>query len=106
MGPGHRRVVWAEAAAASLDEAIAFVAADSPAGARVLLDRVLQAAGSLATLADRGASVPEVDDSTVRQLLPQPYRLIYRVEEDQVMVLAVLHQREDRGLWSRQERRS
>lgn len=100
MGSGHRRVIWTEAAAAQLDGAIGFVAADSPANATALLDRVLQAAASLATLPDRGASVPEIEDSTVRQLLPEPYRLIYRVDRDQVTVLAVLHQREDMGLWS------
>lgn len=89
---------------AALDGAIAFVAADSPANATALLNRVLEAAASLATLPDRGASVPEVDAPTVRQLLPEPYRLIYQVAEDRVTVLAVLHQREDMGLWARQER--
>lgn len=105
MGAGDRRVIWTEAAAAGLDEAIGFVAADSPANARTLLDRVLEAAASLAALPDRGAPVPEADDPAVRQLLPPPYRLIYQVEEDQVTVLAVLHQREDIGLWSRPDRR-
>ena len=101
MGSRDRRVVWTEAAAESLDEAIAYVAADSPANARALLDRVLEAAASLATLSDRGASVPEVSDAAIRQLLPAPYRLIYRVEEERVVILAVLHQREDVGRWSR-----
>lgn len=100
MGPRQRRVIWTEGAVLALDEAIAFIAADSPANARALLDRILEAAESLSTLPDRGISVPEVAEPGVRQLFPGSYRLIYRVDQDQVTVLAMLHQREDIGRWS------
>lgn len=103
MGSRHRRIVWTRAAAAALDEAIGFVAEDSPRNAVTLLNRVLDAAASLSSLADRGAPIPEIDDPTVRQLLPDPYRLIYRVQPDQVTILTVLHQRRDVALWSRRE---
>lgn len=105
MGPRQRRVVWTEAASATLDEAIAFVAKDSPGNAWELLERVLTAAHSLADLSERGTPVPEINDSTIRQLLPDPYRLIYQVEGDRVTILAVLHQRRDVALWSRRQSR-
>jgi toxin ParE1/3/4 len=105
MGSGRRRVVWTEAAEAALDEAIAFVAEDSPTNAAVLLDRVLDAAASLSTLAERGGPVHEVSDPTIRQLLPEPYRLIYRVDDEAVIVLTLLHQRMDVGFWSRHQGR-
>ena len=101
MGSRHRAVVWTEAASAALDDAIAFVAEDSASNAAALLERVLDAAASLSTLSDRGAPVPEINDRSVRQLLPGPYRLIYRAEENQVTILAVLHQRRAIDLWSR-----
>jgi len=32
---------------------------------------------------------------TIRQILSNPFRLIYRVEDERVLILAVLHQRQD-----------
>jgi toxin ParE1/3/4 len=78
-----------------------FVARDSPKNAVILLNRVLDAAESLSDLSARGSAIPEMGEPSIRQLLPQPYRLIYRVEEDQVTILAVLHQRSDVGMWAR-----
>jgi plasmid stabilization system protein ParE len=88
-----------------LDEAVAFVARDSPKRAEILPGRVLDAAESLSDLSERGSAVPEIAEPDVRQLLPEPYRLIYRVERDQVTVLAVIHQRKDVGLWARSRSR-
>jgi toxin ParE1/3/4 len=101
MDTRRRRVDWTEAAGTALDEAIAFVARDSPKNAVALLNRVLETAESLSDLPERGSAVPEVGEPSIRQLLPGPYRLIYRVEEDRVTILAVLHQRSDVNLWAR-----
>jgi plasmid stabilization system protein ParE len=57
MGVGRREVVWVGAAARALNDAVAFVAKDSPKSARQILDRALEAAESLATLDDRGRVV-------------------------------------------------
>jgi toxin ParE1/3/4 len=105
MGTRHRRVVWTEAASAALDEAIAYVAKDSPGNARDLLERLLSAAQSLSNLSERGAPVPEINTPHIRQLLPEPYRLIYQVEGDRVTILTVLHQRRDVDRWSRRQDR-
>jgi plasmid stabilization system protein ParE len=104
MASRHRRVVWSRSAADALDDAIAFIASDSPSNARGILERILSAAASLATFSERGTVVPEVGDPTIRQLLADPYRLIYQVQKDRVQVLALLHQRRDVALWSRQKR--
>ena len=79
--------------------AIAFVFNESPNTATRLLEEVLTAAASLSTLSDRGRQVPEVDDPDIRQLLCNPYRVIYRVGK--VVILALLHQRQDVGRWRR-----
>ena len=104
MGAGRRRVRWSPSAENALDEAIAFVFKESPSTAQRLLEEVLTAAASLSTLSDRGSHVPEVEDPSVRQLLCNPYRVIYRVDEDEVVILALLHQRQDVGSWRRKRR--
>ena len=101
MATRRRRVRWSLSADNALDEAIAFVFKESPSTAKRLLEEVLTAASSLSTLSDRGSHVSEVDDPNVRQLLCKPYRVIYRVDEEEVVILALLHQRQDVGSWRR-----
>jgi len=38
-----------------------------------------------------GPVVPEYNDDTLRELLEQPYRIIYRLLDKQVDVIAVIH---------------
>ena len=104
MAAGRRRVRWSPSAENALDEAIAFVFKESPSTAKRLLEEVLTAAASLSTLSERGSHVPEVDDPAIRQLLCNPYRVIYRVEDQEVVILALLHQRQDVGRWRRSGR--
>ena len=101
MAARRRRVRWSQSAEAALDEAIAFVFNESPNTAKKLLEEVLTAAASLSTLSGRGNHVPEVDDPDIRQLLCNPYRVIYRVADEEVVILALLHQRQDVGRWRR-----
>lgn len=69
MGSRRRRVVWSEGARRELEDAIAYIAEDSPDGAVRFLDRILESAASLVTLAGRGRIVPERGDRAVRELL-------------------------------------
>jgi plasmid stabilization system protein ParE len=38
-----------------------------------------------------GRKVPEYDSEVIRELIEQPYRIIYRIKHDQMDVLAVIH---------------
>lgn len=95
MAAGRRRVAWTESARKELDEAIAFVAEDSPQAALELLERILRGADSLSSLSERGRVVPERGDPAIREILLAPYRLIYGVDEGSVIILGLLHQRRD-----------
>jgi len=64
-------------------EVLRDIVRDSPSGASRVLTKTLEAAESLATLADRGGVVPEVGDEGVRELFVFRYRLLYRVQDDQ-----------------------
>lgn len=84
-----------------LDEAIGFVAQKSPSVALALLESLLEAGRSLEELAERGRVLPELQDPSIRELLSHPFRIVYRVGEDAVEILGVLHQRRDLELWER-----
>jgi plasmid stabilization system protein ParE len=91
-----------------LEEAVEYIALASPAAAHRLAMAVVAAADSLSELSERGRSVPELDDPLYRELFVSAYRLIYRVEDEQVVsIIAVVHGARDFRSWwmqSRQER--
>jgi toxin ParE1/3/4 len=94
-----RPVAWSRSAQAALDEAIAYIHHDSPANARRVLVAALKAAASLETLAERGRIVPELASSDIRELLVFKFRLLYRVSDDRVTVVAFLRGVRDFATW-------
>lgn len=91
-------VLWAEQAVRDLESLVAFVAQEAPLNARRLLKRLKERADGLCRLPDRGRVVPELARFgivAVRELVVSPYRLIYRVDQKTVMVLALFDGRRD-----------
>ena len=99
----RRRVIWAPRAQESLDEALAYIAQDSPGGALRVLEQALAAADSLSTLSERGRLVPEYDQPNFREIFVFRYRLLYEVHTDLVRVVAFLHGARDFEAWRRQQ---
>jgi plasmid stabilization system protein ParE len=93
-----RRVIWAEAAVRDLEDIISFVAIDSSLDAKWLLGPLSAKARSLETRPHRGRIVPELlrfGMRTWRELVVRPYRLVYRVAGETVVVLALLDGRRE-----------
>jgi toxin ParE1/3/4 len=88
-------IEWAESAVISLIDAIEYIARDSPSYAATLAMRAEYTAASLAGLPDRGRRVGEFDDPSVRELIVDSYRLIYRVRPRKVILLAFVHKSRD-----------
>ncbi len=94
----ERRVLWTRTARRDLDAIVAFIATDGIENALSVLDRLRERAESLTTAAERGRLVPElrsIDVHQYRELVERPWRIVYRIEPDSVMVLAVLDGRRD-----------
>jgi toxin ParE1/3/4 len=92
------RVQWAEAAVRDLEELVGYIAADSPLNAERVLDKLEKRARTLESAPVRGRVVPELAHFGIRnwrELIARPYRIIYRIEENTVNVLAVLDGRRE-----------
>ena len=87
------RVSWSEPAWAHLQAAAEYIEYDSPRYAAVLVREARDAARSLRQFANRGRVVPEIGDPDVRELFVfrQRYRMIYRVQDREVQILALVH---------------
>ncbi len=89
-------VVWSEAAEHDLIDLIQYVAANNPSNASSVFKQLKQKAKSLCSSPNRGRIVPELQDQGVsiyRELIIPPWRVIYRVSEKTVYVLAILDSR-------------
>jgi toxin ParE1/3/4 len=86
-----REVVWTEPAWKDLEGAAEYIARDSEFYAAAFVEEALEAAVSLSDFAERGQTVPEFGDESIRELLVKPYRVVYKVTDDHVFILAFIH---------------
>jgi toxin ParE1/3/4 len=90
---GHR-VIWSQAALHDLEAIAEYIEHDSPAYARAVVRKLLTAGRQLEEFPFSGRTVPEVGESTIREVIVHSYRLIYRVGTDAVVFIAVVHSRQ------------
>jgi plasmid stabilization system protein ParE len=88
------KVVFTAHAVSRLRQILAFIAADSPANAVSMVERIIARAETLDTQSFRGRRVPEFQQDNVREIREPPYRIIYRVTADVVQVLTIMHERQ------------
>lgn len=86
-------VKWTPGAKADVLNLVAYISQDRPDAARRMAAKLRAAASSLRGLPEMGRMVPEFDEPSIRELVVRPYRLVYRVKEEFVDILAVVHSR-------------
>jgi len=87
------RVSWSPEALDDVDSIAAYIAKDSPFYASAVVKKILDTAESLGKFPYIGPIVPEVGEQEFRERFVYSYRLIYRVANKEVMVVAVIHGR-------------
>jgi addiction module RelE/StbE family toxin len=92
------QVSWTHTAQQDLTEIINYIAQDSVDEALAILQKLETKAALLMTLPNRGRVVPELlhtGISQYRELISAPWRIVYRVENKQVLIMSVLDNRRD-----------
>jgi len=91
-------VYWTDTAKADLTNIIEYIYGDSPQNARNVFGIIKEQAKSLSIYPNRGRIVPELRDVGVmnyRELIVDRWRLVYRVDEMSVFVMAVIDARQN-----------
>lgn len=83
-------IVWSEAAQQDLREIHAYIARDSPKYALRVVERIKAAVENARTFPQAGAIVPEWNREDVREVFSGPYRIIFQVGAE-LLVLTVIH---------------
>jgi plasmid stabilization system protein ParE len=84
-------VTWAPSALADVDSIAEFIARDSCDQAYLFVRRLFDAADHLRGLPFLGRVIPEVNDPSCREIIYGAYRIMYRVENDEVWITGVIH---------------
>jgi toxin ParE1/3/4 len=87
------RIGWSRRALSDIEGIAEYIAADSPTYARNVIKKIISQTRMLAQFPRSGRMVPEYDDENVRELIVYSYRIIYRLQEGEVVIAAVVHGR-------------
>ena len=91
-------VAWTTLAEGQVAAAFAYIAAERPSAALKWFERLVASVDSLSLMPELGRMVPEADRETIREILVQPYRVVYRRDDEVVLILTVQHERRDLDL--------
>jgi len=88
-----RPVLWTSPALADLIEIREWVERDSPEVARRLAAKIRDRVNDLAAFPSSGRIVPEIGIERYREVIVRPYRVIYEIRENDLVILRVRHSR-------------
>lgn len=85
-------VNWTSAAAADFDSILEYIAEENPLNAENIFKRIQEKSRTLETFPEKGRVIPELKAFNIiiyRELIISPWRLIYRIDKNDVYVLAL-----------------
>lgn len=92
------KIIWSKTAHADLATIIEYIAQDSPTNAIKILKNIKSKAAKLYLSPQRGRIIPELQEQGItqyRELIINPWRLMYRIADETVFVLSVIDARQN-----------
>ncbi len=92
------KVIWSHAAESDLNEIIKYIAEDSIHNALTIFYKIKDKCSGLYTFPNRGRIVPELQEHGIllyRELIIEPWKVIYRISDNSVYVLLVIDSRQN-----------
>jgi len=88
------RVRFSDEARAKLRAIHGYIAQDSPRNADAMVDRITRSAQRIGDFPRSGHKVPEYRLDALREVLERPYRIIYRIQPDEIEIVTLMHYRQ------------
>ena len=85
------KVSWAPSALDDIDAIAEFISRDSVDRAALFVTRMFEITDRLQGFPLSGRVIPEIDDQYCREIVYGSYRIMYRVEGNDVWITAVVH---------------
>jgi len=83
-------IIWTVPAFNDLDQITDYIALDKVNAAIKLADKIFDKVKRLAEFPESGRLLPELDNDKYREIIVQPCRILYYIEDDKVYVTHVM----------------
>jgi toxin ParE1/3/4 len=93
--PRKKKILWTSPALDDLRNIRDYVSQDDPAAAKRLAEQIRKGVLRLADHQLSGRVVPELSGIDYREVIVAPYRIVYAVKKDKVIILRVWHGRRE-----------
>jgi toxin ParE1/3/4 len=84
-------VVWSPEAIEDVDAIATYIARDSVFYAGAVVSKILAASRSISEQPLIGRIVPEIGNENIRERFIYSYRLVYKIQQDEITIAAVIH---------------
>jgi len=85
------QVIWAPSALRDIDLIAEYIARDSAEQASLFVARLIEATDRLGEFPLSGRIIPEIRKAACREIVCGAYRIMYRIEGDEVWITGVVH---------------
>lgn len=87
-------ILWSERAIDRLSKIHDYLADDSKERARALIARLFARVEMLRAFPEAGRALPEFEHLGIREALESSYRILYRIADDRIEIVNILHSRQ------------
>lgn len=85
------RIDWTEPALLDLENIRSYIQKDSEYYAIQFIEKILETVENLKEFPEMGRNIPESQSKNIRELLYHNYRIIYKIEPERLLILAIIH---------------
>ena len=86
------KIVFSARAKTDLSEIVKFIANDKPQAARKWTANIRQSVLKLSDFPKMGRTVPEYGDETTREVIKGQYRIVYRIDDkNDIIIIVTIH---------------
>jgi toxin ParE1/3/4 len=86
-----QQIMWSPRAVSNLEEICNYIARDSEYYAHLFARKIITIVEGITRFPKAGRVVPEYSDENLREKIYQNYRIVYRLKEDIVEIVAICH---------------
>jgi addiction module RelE/StbE family toxin len=85
------KVVWSPEAVEDIESIVEYISRDSEFYATSVVTKIIDLVETLDKFPLIGRVIPELNDESIRERFVYSYRVIYRVEKERILILAIVH---------------
>ena len=82
---------WSEEALEDIESIATYIEKDSPTYAKSVVSKFFEKAEIVKDFKKAGRKIPEMNDINIREIFVYSYRLIYKIDSNKVLFIAVVH---------------